>query len=94
MQISQTVKNRKINILIGAKHYYHFIYGSVIRGKINGPIAVESLFGWVLIGYYDKISTTNNSNATHMLYVNFEISEHSNDDYKHYEKSFKLWQWC
>ena len=43
------------------------------KKKKNGPIAVESLFGWVLISYYDKISTTNNSNGTHMLCVNFEI---------------------
>ena len=38
-------KNRTIDIFIGAEHYYRFIYGNVIRGKINEPIAVESLFG-------------------------------------------------
>ena len=57
-----------------------------IRGKINEPIAVESLFGWVLTDYYDKISTTNNFNATHILRVNSEICEHSNDDYKTIKK--------
>ena len=79
-------KNRTIDILIGAQHYYRFIYGNLIRGKLNEPTAVESLFGWVLTSYYDAISTTNNFNATHMLRVNSEICEHSNDDYKTIKK--------
>ena len=78
---SSNSKNRTIEILIVAKHYYRFIYRNVIRGKINEPIAVESLFGWVLTGYYDAISTTNNFNATHIFRVNSEICEHSNDGY-------------
>ena len=40
LRIPQTVK---INILIGAEHYYCFIDGNVIRGKINELIAVEPL---------------------------------------------------
>ena len=68
MQISQTVKNRTINITTTLSTEM-----LSEEKKKNGPIAVESLFGWVLIGYYDKISTTSNSNATHMLCVNFEI---------------------
>ena len=59
-------KNRTIDILIGAEHSCRLVYGNairrkinVIRGKINEPIAVESLFGWVLTGYYNAISTTN-----------------------------------
>ena len=79
MRNSQTVK-------IEAEHYYRFIYGNVIRGKINEPIAVESLIGWVLTDYYDKISTTNNFNATHILRVNSEICEQSNDDFKTIKK--------
>ena len=96
MQDSSNSKNRTIDIFIGAEHYYRFIYGNVIRGKINGPITVESLFGWVLTGYYDAISTTNNFNATHMIRVNSEICEHSNDDYKtmknflNYDSDIKL----
>ena len=57
-----------------------------IRGKINEPIAVESLFGWVLTSFYDKISTTDNFNATHMPCFNSKIFEHSNDDYKTMKK--------
>ena len=42
---SSTSENRTIDIPIGAEHYCRFIYRNVIRGKINEPIAVESLFG-------------------------------------------------
>ena len=83
---SSNSKNRTIDILIGAEHYYRFVYGNVIRGKINEPIAVKSLFGWVLTGFYDKISTANDFNRTDMLRVNSEICEHSNDDYKNMKK--------
>ena len=62
---SSNIENGTIDVLIGAEHYYRFIYGNVIREKkINEPIAVDSLFGWVLMNYYDKISTINNFNAT------------------------------
>ena len=83
---SSNSKNRTIDILVGAEHYYRFIYGNVIRGKVNDPIAVESLFRWVLTLYYNTISTTNNFNAIHALRVNSEICKHSNDDYKTMKK--------
>ena len=51
---SSTSENRTIDIPIGAEHYCRFIYRNVIRGKINEPIAVESLFGWVLTGFTIK----------------------------------------
>ena len=37
-------KNRTIDILIGVEHYYRYIYGDVVRGKINLPTAAESFF--------------------------------------------------
>ena len=39
-------KNRIIDTLIGAEHYYRYIYGNRIRRKINKLTTVESLF-WV-----------------------------------------------
>ena len=75
-------KNRTIDILIGVEHYYRYIYGDVVRGKINQPTAAESFF-WVGFNrLLHEISTTNNFSATHMLRVNSEICEHSNDDDK------------
>ena len=52
---SPSKSNKKIDILIGAEHYYIFIFGNVIRAKVNEPIAIESVFGWVVNGYYDSI---------------------------------------
>ena len=83
---SSNSKNRIIDTLIGAEHYYRYIYGNRIRRKINKLTTVESLFGWVLTGYYHKISTTNNFDTTHMLCVNSEICAHSNYDYKTMKK--------
>ena len=34
-----------IDVLIGLDNYYNFIYGTVIRGKFNDPIALESTLG-------------------------------------------------
>ena len=52
---SSSKSKKKIDILIGAEHYYRFIFGNVIRGKVNESITIESVFGWVLTGYYDSI---------------------------------------
>ena len=70
-------KNRIIDTIIGAEHYYRYIYGNRIRRKINKLTTIESLFGWVFTGYYHKISTTNNFDTTRMLCVNSEICAHS-----------------
>ena len=34
-----------IDVLIGLDNYYNFIYSTVIRGKYNDPIALESTLG-------------------------------------------------
>ena len=34
-----------IDVLIGLHNHYDFIYGTVIRGKYNDPIALESTLG-------------------------------------------------
>ena len=34
-----------IDVLIGLHNHYNFIYGTVIRGKYNDPIALESTLG-------------------------------------------------
>ena len=56
-------KNKEIDILIGADYYYRFIYG-----KQNEPIALESVFGWILTGYYEYFSSSNNFISTHFNY--------------------------
>ena len=68
-------KNKKIDILIGADYYYRFIYGNVIRGKSNEPIALESVFGWILNGYCECFSLSNNFISTRLLRFNTEVCD-------------------
>ena len=58
--------NKKIDVLIGADVYYRFMYGNVIRGKTNEPIAIVSCFGWVLTGFFESMSSVNFT-STHLL---------------------------
>ena len=46
---SVDVSSRRIDILIGADHYYDIIIGEVIRGSA-GPVAISSKLGWLLSG--------------------------------------------
>ena len=38
----------KIGILVGLDYYYNFIFGKVIQGKQNEPIALESTLEWII----------------------------------------------
>ena len=60
---------KRIDNLIGADNYYHFIYGNIIRGKIHEPVAVESSFRWLVTGYFENLSpnTFVNLNSIHVL---------------------------
>ena len=46
---SVDVSNKRIDILIGADHYYDIVIGEVIRGSA-GPVAISSKLGWLLSG--------------------------------------------
>ena len=59
-----------IDVLIGLYNYYNFIYGTVIRGKYNDPIASESTLGWIISGPYSIDNETNVYNVdSHFLFV-------------------------
>ncbi|XP_065061333.1 uncharacterized protein LOC135688421 [Rhopilema esculentum] len=46
---SVDVSNKRIDILIGADHYYDIVIGEVIKGSA-GPVAISSKLGWLLSG--------------------------------------------
>lgn len=48
MSIAETGQ-KDIDVLIGSDYYFDIVSGNVIRGS-SGPVAVSSLFGWVLSG--------------------------------------------
>ena len=55
---------QNIDVLIGSDHYFDVVSGDVIRGE-SGPVAVSSMFGWILSGHKsveesrEKFATTN-----------------------------------
>ena len=53
---SVDVSSKRIDILIGADHYYDIVTGEVIRGSA-GPVAISSKLGWLLSG---PVSFSNN----------------------------------
>lgn len=56
--------NQNIDVLIGSDYYYDVVSGDVVRGD-SGPVAISSMFGWILSGHAseaearDKFSSTN-----------------------------------
>ena len=56
--------NHNIYVIIGSDYYYDVVSGDVVRGD-SGPVAISSMFGWILSGHAskaearDKFSTTN-----------------------------------
>ena len=66
---SSTTDTKSINILIGLDYYYLFVTGDIIRGEPNEPIALNSIFGWILCGNFVE-TTQGNSNVTHLFRVN------------------------
>ena len=60
-----------IDILIGTDFYHTFCTDEIIRGTSNKPVALSSLFGWVLSGYY-KVNKKQKSKNTHTFFVDNE----------------------
>ena len=60
---SITSQRKRIDLLIGADHFYDFVTGEVIRGN-SGPVAIKSKLGWLLSGPYTSLSDsfTNDAN--------------------------------
>ena len=75
--------NKKLEISIGADNYYRFISGNEIRGFPDQSVAVESVFGWVISGFFDieNHSQVNISHA-HLLRVNTETNPYNDDMFK------------
>ena len=66
---SDSKLNCNVDILIGADYYWHFLSGNIRRGN-SGPVAAETILGWVLSRTYEfenNISATVNLSSTHVL---------------------------
>ena len=54
--------------MIGSDYFYSFVFGEVLKGKVNEPVAINSLFGWILFGRCDQ-STSVNLNSVHVFRI-------------------------
>ena len=54
---SKLESGTSVDVLVGSDHCWDFITGNVIKSE-DGPVAVESVFGWILSG----VSESNDSN--------------------------------
>ena len=81
-----------VDVLIGLDFYYSFLTGGIRRGR-EGPVAICSIFGWILSGTFDV--TGNNEtfvqlNYTHCLRVNTGVMNESG--YNLNEVLNKVWK--
>ena len=49
---SSNADTKNTNILIGLDCFYLFVTSDVVRGEPNEPIALKSIFGWILCGNF------------------------------------------
>ena len=73
----------RVDVLIGADYYYEFVTGKVIRRR-QGPIAIETKFGWVLSGLANSQSHTDSQSiglvvATHVLSASLDTHTEKNE---------------
>ena len=56
---SSNTDTKSINILIGLDFYYSFVTGDIIRGEPYEPIALNSIFGWILCETFVETAQAN-----------------------------------
>ena len=73
LKLADTSKNlnKRIEILTGSDYYYSFVLREVLKGKVNEPVAINSLFGWILSGHFDN-PTFVNLNSVHVLRIHIK----------------------
>ena len=63
--------NKRINVLVGVDYYYSCTGSEIKRGSGNQPLAISSIFDWILCGCNEtqgKVHT--NLNSTDVLHLN------------------------
>ena len=71
-----------VDLLIAADHYWSVFTGRIIRGDPSGPVALETMLGWVLSepAAVRAESCTINLSATHVLEIESGDISHVQDD--------------
>ena len=76
------LKTQEVEILVGLDYYYDVICGDVIRGD-KGPVAVKSMFGYILSG-----SLTQVNNVEAKMMTSLRIEHISNEELFNEVKKF------
>ena len=85
-----------IDILIGGDFYWSFVFGN-IRKRRTGPIALETIPGWVLSGNVGVSSFRNEHVSTHILKLGWAKFKTSVDTFSKRDQILlyevkKLWE--
>ena len=87
LQLADSYDNketREIHLLIGLDHYYSVITGRIKRG-INQPVAVETMFGWMLVSDSQNEKLKSKQNITTM-FISTETEQSLHEDMR------KFWE--
>ena len=73
-----------IDLLIGSGYYWDLVTGKVKTGKPGEPVAVETVFGWILNGpvankFVDSSTNLNIFRMSHALFLNSVLPHNSNN---------------
>ena len=60
-----TDQTNNIDVLIGSNYYWSVVTGKLVKGN-SGPVAMNSIFGWLLSGSVDSCSSIY-TNHTHVV---------------------------
>ena len=83
----------ELDILIGGDYYWDFLVERLYEGQ-GGPVAMETLFGWVLSGSVDEsnhISCTNLISSSHVMKLGCDFVEPVNFDKEVIGKVGEFW---
>ena len=71
------MQHSRIDVLLGSEVFSQLILGKVIRGRVNEPIAMRSMLGWLISGNVPGSGTTLSSPSV-FLHVSCEDTAHLN----------------
>ena len=80
-------EEKEIHLLIGLDHYYSCITGRIKRNQ-NQPVAIETIFGWMLVSdsLNQELQQRSQSNTMCTMFISEEAEKGINDDLK------KFWE--
>ena len=83
LNLADSGASSNIDLLIGSDYYWDLVTGKVRTGRPGEPVAVETVFGWILNGPVANKSVDSSINLniseSHVLFVNSAVPHNFND---------------